>query len=289
MMKDIKLIPMRPQLKMEPYLPKKVAAYCRVSTHQEIQYHSLEAQYEFYEKYIRQHVNWVFAGIYSDQASGRHNKRMRDFQKMLEDCRAGKINLILVKSISRLGRNTVEFLQSVGFFNSNKIEVYFEVEKLYCSDPKAVKMLTIFASLYQQESETKSFNVRWGHHAHFADGFSLMYNRPCYGYKQNENGLLEIDSEQAAVVIRIFAYRSAGASLREIAKVLETDGIPAPRGGTTWGIETIRKILNNEKYTGTVVLGKTYVSDYFKGKQSQNKGESEMYVFEGHHIPIKQK
>ena len=211
---------------------------------------------------------------------------MRDFQKMLEDCRAGKINLILVKSISRLGRNTVEFLQSVGFFNSNKIEVYFEVEKLYCSDPKAVKMLTIFASLYQQESETKSFNIRWGHHAHFADGSSLMYNRPCYGYKQNENGLLEIDPEQAAVVIRIFVYRSAGASLREIAKVLETDGIPAPRGGTTWSIETIRKILKNEKYTGTVVLGKTYVSDYFKGKQSQNKGESEMYVLKEHHEAI---
>lgn len=265
---------------------KKVTAYCRVSTLQEEQYHSLEAQYTFYENYIRQHIGWEFVGIYSDQASGRYNKRMKGFQKMIEDCRSQKIDLILVKSISRLGRNTVEFLQSISFFNAHNIDVYFEVEKIHCSHPKAVKLLTIYAGLYQQESETKSFNVAWGHHVRFANGTSLLYNRPCYGYKQNGNGLLEIDPEQAIVVVKIYSYNSEGQSLRKIAKLLKEEGVPAPRGGSVWSIETIRKILNNEKYYGSVILGKTYVSDYFKGKQSINNGQCEKYIIENHHAAL---
>lgn len=246
--------------------PTLVAAYCRVSTLQEIQHHSLETQREFYKKHIESHDNWKFVGIYSDQASGRCNKKMKDFQRMLEDCRSEKINKILVKSISRLGRNTLEFLRAVDFFNTLKIDVYFEVEKLHCYDKTAVKMLTIYASLYQQESESKSFATRWGHQVRFENGYSGIYNRPCYGYRKNKNGLLEIDTEQAAVVLRIYAYRAAGLSLRKIATALMNDGIPAPRGGRVWGPETIRTILNNEKYYGTVIVGKTYISDYFRGK-----------------------
>ena len=283
-MKTVKFIP---AVKHMEYLhPLKVAAYCRVSTMQEIQCHSLEAQREFYEKYINAQSGWVFVGIYSDQASGRNNKKMKDFQRMLEDCRAGKINKILVKSISRLGRNTLEFLQAVDLFNTLKIDVYFEVEKLHCYDKTAVKMLTIYASLYQQESESKSFATRWGHQVRFENGYSGIYNRPCYGYQKNENGLLEIDPGQAVIVMRIFAYKAAGLSLRKIAAALMNDGIPAPRGGRVWGPETIRTILNNEKYYGTVIVGKTYISDYFRGKQSKNNGEAPKYIMESHHEPI---
>ena len=160
-MGKVKVIPVHPKYLVKRYT--KVAAYCRVSTAQEIQYHSLEAQREHFEKYISERMWWVFVGIYADQASGRHNIKMKEFQRMMDDCRAGKIDLILVKSISRLGRNTVQFLQACNELNSLGVDVYFEVEKLYISNPKAVRLLTIYASVYQNESETKSFAIHWGH------------------------------------------------------------------------------------------------------------------------------
>ena len=126
---------------------KKVAVYCRVSTQQEIQYNSLEAQRTYYEKLIASHQEWTLVDIYADQASGRSNKKMSEFQRMLADCRARKIDLILMKSISRMGRNTVEFLKACSELNCLGVEVFFEVEKVYASDPRAVRMLTIFAGL----------------------------------------------------------------------------------------------------------------------------------------------
>jgi DNA invertase Pin-like site-specific DNA recombinase len=266
--------------------PKRVAAYCRVSTTQEIQYHSLEAQREYYSKYIDSKIDWIFVGIYADQASGRHNLRMKEFQRMMADCRAGKIDLILVKSISRLGRNTVQFLQACNELNSLGVDVYFEVEKLYISNPKAVRMLTIYASVYQNESETKSFAIHWGHLVRFQNGNSKFYNRPCYGYRQAANGALEIVPEEASVVTLIYEWRAEGASLRTIASRLMVMGIKAPQGGKVWGIETIRKILNNEKYYGDVLLQKTYIADFFTGKQVPNRGECESYLLEDHHEAI---
>lgn len=136
--------------------PKRVAAYCRVSTMQEIQHHSLEAQRDYYEKLIASRPHRIFVGVYADQASGRHNLKMQDFQRLLGDCRNGKIDLIRVKSISRMGRNTVQFLQACTELNDLGVDVYFEVEKLHINDPQAVRLLTIYASLYQNESESKS-------------------------------------------------------------------------------------------------------------------------------------
>lgn len=283
-MREVKVVPALPYFK--PLLPKRVVAYCRVSTQQEIQYNSLSAQKEYFEDYIKTRTNWRFAGIYSDQASGRNNKKMKSFQNMLNDCRAGLIDIILVKSISRLGRNTVQFLNAIEEFNALDIDVYFQVENLHGKDPVARKALTIYASIYQNESETKSFNIKWGHKVRFENGSSLMYNRPCYGYMKNKNGSLEIAPRQADIVKRIFEYKKSGFSLRKIAAALMKDNIPAPRGGNKWGIETIRKILNNEKYYGTVILGKTYISDYFNGKQSTNNGESPKYIMENHHEAI---
>ena len=162
----------------------------------------------------------------------------------------------------------------------------FQVENLHGRDPQAVKAMTIYSSLYQQESETKSFITVWGHHVRFKNGTSKLYDRPCYGYRNGVDGHLEIHPEQAAIVKRIFAERDSGYSLRKIAKDLEADGVPAPRGGTLWHIETIRTILYNEKYYRTVVLGKTYVSDYFTGKQTVNCGEVNKYVMSYHHPAI---
>ena len=266
--------------------PKRVAAYCRVSTMQEIQHHSLEAQRDYYEKLIASRPHWIFVGVYTDQASGRHNLKMRDFQRMFEDCRNGKIDLILVKSISRMGRNTVQFLQACTELNDLGVDVYFEVEKLHINDPQAVRLLTIYASLYQNESESKSALITWGIRVRFANGSSGFANRPCYGYRHNTERLLEIVPEEAEIVRRIYSWHREGWSFRCISKVLGDMGIKSPRGHSKWSIETIRKILNNEKYYGNVLLQKTYISNYFARKQSVNNGELGRYLLKNHHCPI---
>lgn len=266
--------------------PKRVAAYCRVSTMQEIQHHSLEAQRDYYEKLIASRPHWIFVGVYTDQASGRHNLKMQDFQRMLEDCRNGKIDLILVKSISRMGRNTVQFLQACTELNDLRVDVYFEVEKLHINDPQAVRLLTIYASLYQNESESKSALIQWGIRVRFADGSSGFANRPCYGYRRNPAGLLEIVHEEAEIVRQIFTWHREGWSLRCISKALTDMGIKSPRGRSQWSIETIRKILNNEKYYGNVLLQKTYISNYFTGKQAENNGVLPKYIAFKHHEAI---
>lgn len=264
---------------------KRVAAYCRVSTMQEIQHHSLVAQQEYYEQLIRSHPEWIFTGIYADQSSGRNNLRMRAFQQMMDDCRQRKIDLILVKSISRMERNTVQLLQTYTELKQLGVDVYFEVEQLSIHDPKAVLMLTIYAGLYQNESESKSFSVRWGIRTRFADGTSGMANRPCYGYRQEAGTLVPIP-EEAAIARLIYKWHEQGISLRRIASTLAEMGINSPCGNPVWSIETIRKILHNEKYHGNVLLQKTYVSDFFTGKQSVNNGELERYLLESHHEAI---
>ena len=180
-------ITMRPTIAMpRMIIHRKVAAYCRVSTQQEIQHHSLEAQRTHYKKMIAGNQAWEFVGIYADEASGRHNPKMRDFQLMMEDCRAGKIDLILVKSISRMGRNTLQFLQACDELKELGVDVYFELQKLYLHNPKAVRLLTIYASVYQHESEVKSMNTCWGIRSRFANGTSAFANTPCYGYCRTE-------------------------------------------------------------------------------------------------------
>jgi DNA invertase Pin-like site-specific DNA recombinase len=265
---------------------RKVAAYCRVSTQQEIQHHSLEAQREYYEKRITGNSGWEFVGIYTDQASGRNNLKMHDFQRMMEDCRAGKIDLIITKSISRLGRNTLQFLNACEELKSLNVDVLFEVEKLYLHNPKAVRLLTIYASVYQNESEVKSAYTRWGIRTRYANGTSATANLPCYGYRRDVNGELVIEPAEAVVVRMIYDLRNQGLSLREIAHELKERTIPAPSGKATWGVETVRRILQNEKYKGHVLLQKTYVSNFFTGKRATNNGELPKYLLEGHHEAI---
>lgn len=265
---------------------RKVAAYCRVSTQQEIQHHSLEVQREHYEKRILSTPGWEFVGIYADEASGRNNRKMIDFQRMMDDCRAGKIDLIVTKSISRLGRNTLQFLNACEELKALDVDVFFEVEKLYLHNPKAVRLLTIYASVYQNESEVKSFNTSWGIRKRFSNGTSAKANTPCYGYCRNKDGELAVLPEEATVVRYIYNLRSQGLSLREIKYELERCEIKSPHGKPTWGVETIRRILENEKFKGHVLLQKTYVSNFFTGKRTNNGGELPKYLIKCHHEAI---
>ena len=280
-------VTMRPATKLpQIIIHRKVAAYCRVSTQQEIQHHSLEAQQEYYEKRILSTPGWEFVGIYADEASGRNNRKMYDFQRMMDDCRAGKIDLILVKSISRLGRNTLQFLNACEELKSLNVDVFFEVEKLYLHNPKAVRLLTIYASVYQNESEVKSAYTSWGIRTRFSNGSSAKANTPCYGYCRDTNGVLVIEPTEAAVVQLIYHLRNQGTSLRKIVQELKERAIPSPTGKATWGVETVRRILQNEKYKGHVLLQKTYVSNFFTGKRTNNGGELPKYLIEGHHEAI---
>ena len=211
---------------------------------------------------------------------------MYDFQRMMEDCRTGKIDLILAKSISRLGRNTLQFLQACEELKQLGVDVYFEMEKLYLHNPKAVRLLTIYAGVYQNESEVKSFNTRWGIRVRFANGSSAKSNTPCYGYRRNDVGTLVVEPTEAAVVQMIYDLRQQGMSLREIVTELKKLAIPSPKGKSVWGVETVRRILQNEKYKGHVLLQKTYVSNFFTGKRTNNGGELPKYLIEGHHEAI---
>ena len=280
-------ITIRPATKLPKIIiHRKVAAYCRVSTQQEIQHHSLEAQREHYEKRIAGNPGWEFAGIYADEASGRNNRKMYDFQRMMDDCRAGKIDLILVKSISRLGRNTLQFLNACEELKALDVDVFFEVEKLYLHNPKAVRFLTIYASVYQNESEVKSAYTRWGIRSRYANGSSAKANTPCYGYRRDANRELVIEPTEAVVVQLIYNLRDQGLSLRKIVQALKERAIPSPTGKATWGVETVRRILQNEKYKGHVLLQKTYVSNFFTSKRTNNGGELPKYLIKDHHEAI---
>ena len=205
---------------------------------------------------------------------------------MMENCRAGIIDLILIKSISRLGRNTLQFLNACEELKQLNVDVYFELENIYLHSPKAVRMLTIYASVYQNESEVKSFNTCWGLRVRFANGSSAKANTPCYGYRRNSAGKLEVEPTEAAVVQMIYDLRQQGMSLREIVTELKELAIPSPKGKSVWGVETIRRILQNEKYKGHILLQKTYVSNFFTGKRTTNGGELPKYLLEDHHEAI---
>ncbi len=273
----------------QPGLPhpiRRVAAYCRVSTRQEEQQHSLEVQKAYYYELISKNPLWAFASIYADRATGRNNARMHEFQRMMADCREGRIDLILVKSVSRLGRNTVQLLEVCDELKQLNVDVFFEVERIHISDPRATLYLSVFAALYQNESESKSFAIRWGILTRFRNGSSGFANRKCYGYSRGSDGVLAPIPEEAEIVRKIYRWRDEGCSLRTIVANLFVEGIPAPRGGAIWGIETIRKILKNEKYTGDVILQKTFVADYYTGRQRENRGEFEKYLISDHHEGI---
>lgn len=252
----------------------RVAAYCRVSTDNDEQQDSLETQKEHYESWIRLHNDWEFAGIYYDSGiSGTNAESREGLQSLLQDCRNGKINYILTKSISRFARNTVDCLNYIRMLKDINIPVYFEKESINTMDAKGEVMITIMASLAQQESESLSQNVKLGMQYRFQQG-KPMINTTCFlGYDKDEEGNLVINPEEAEIVKRIFREYLDGASCIAICKGLERDGIKTSRGNERWHDTTIRKILENEKYMGDLLLQKTYTIDFLSKKRIKNNGD----------------
>ena len=269
--------------------PKKrrVAGYARVSTDSEEQLTSYEAQVSYYTEYIQKRDDWEFVNVYTDEGISATNTKHRDgFNAMIADAWAGRIDLIVTKSVSRFARNTVDSLTTLRKLKEKGVEIYFEKENIYTLDSKGELMITIMSSLAQEESRSISENVTWGQRKRMADGKVTMPYGRFLGYRKGEDGLPEIVPEEAEVVKLIYKSFMEGLSYYKIAKMLMEREIPAPAGGEKWYTRTVESILTNEKYKGSALLQKKFTVDFLTKKQKVNEGEVPQYFIEDSHPPI---
>ena len=261
---------------------KRVAAYARVSTGKDTMLHSLAMQVSYYSELIQRNPEWEYAGVYADEGLTGTKENRPEFQRMLQDCRDGKIDMILVKSISRFARNTVTLLETVRMLKEIGISVYFEEQKIDTLSGDGELMLSILASFFQEESRNVSENCKWRVRKKFEQGEPTGFRM--YGYDVR-NGAFTIIPEEAEVVRRIFRMYLDGMGSVRIMKTLIADGIPAPEGGL-WNPSVIMMMLRNEKYAGDLLLQKFFTNNHIEKKQCFNRGELPQYFVEGDHEPI---
>ena len=265
----------------------RVAAYCRVSTDSDEQETSYDAQISHYTSYINSHPDWELAGIYADDGiSGTNTKKRDEFNRMIDDCMAGKIDKVITKSISRFARNTLDCLKYIRQLKEKNIPVYFEKENIDTMDSKGEVLLTIMASLAQQESQSLSQNVKMGLQYRYQQGEIQVNCKWFLGYTKDENKKLVIVPEEAEVVKRIYREYLEGASMLKIARGLEADGILNGAGRERWHTSNINQILRNEKYIGDALLQKTYTTDFLTKTRVKNNGIVPQYYVENSHEAI---
>lgn len=270
--------PVLPELKKR----KKVAAYARVSMETEMLLHSLSAQVSHYNELIQKNPDWEFAGIYADEGiSGRDTSHRSDFNRLLADCDAGKIDMVLVKSISRFARDTVDTLTVTRHLKELGIDVYFERENIHSISDEGELLLTLLASFAQEESRSISENVKWGIRKRFEQGIPNGHKAP-YGYEW-DGEMYRIIPEQGEIIKEIFAKYLSGTSAYGIAKELSERGITGQKG-VPMDDSTIKFILGNLSYTGSMLLQKNFISEGHTRKR--NKGELPMYMVEGMFEPL---
>ena len=272
---------------IEPLIPqlrekKKVAAYARVSMETEMLLHSLSAQVSYYNDLIQKNPDWEFAGVYADEGiSGTGTAHRDDFNRLLADCDAGKIDMVLVKSISRFARDTVDTLTATRHLKELGIDVYFEREHIHSISDEGELLLTLLASFAQEESRSISENVKWGIRKRFEQGIPNGHKAP-YGYEW-DGEMYRVIPEQGEVIKEIFAKYLSGTSAYGIAKELSKRGITGQKG-VPMDDSTIKFILTNPSYTGSMLLQKNYISEGHTRKR--NKGELPMYMVEGMFEPL---
>ena len=263
---------------------KKVAAYARVSMESERMHHSLSAQVSYYSSLIQKNPDWEYAGVYADYGiSGTGMKKRREFLRMLEDAEAGKIDIILTKSIQRFARNTVDLLRTVRHLKELGIEVWFEKENIHTMSGDGELMMTILASFAQEESRSISENIRWRIKKQFEQGNPNGRFR-VYGYRWEGDNLVVVP-EEAAVVRRIFQNFLDGKSRLETEREFAAEGITT-RNGCRWMDSNIKVVLTNITYTGNMLFQKEYVTDPILKKRKKNRGELPRYYVENTHEPI---
>lgn len=263
-----------------------VAVYCRVSTAHAEQIESLSNQIEYYRNMVSNHINWVLVDIYADIQSGKNSSGRPEFQRMLEDCKNKKIDLIITKSVSRFGRNTADILAVINKLRLLNVDLFFEIENIRISETSKTFLLSILEAVAQAESEARSQNIKWGIRRGFQSGTSKLYNRKCYGYCPDLEGNIIINKQEAVVVKKIFSLYLSGFSTLAIIRELNKEGIKSPTGKESWPKRTIDTILSNEKYIGNVIVGKTYSKDFPYNDRKANKGEYQKYLINDNHTPI---
>ena len=262
---------------------KRVAAYARVSSGKDAMLHSLSAQISYYNSYIGKRGDWEFSGIYADEAITGTKETRPEFQRLLEDCRSKKIDMVITKSITRFARNTVTLLQTVRELKLLGIDVYFEKENIHSLSTDGEFMLTILASYAQEESRSVSENQKWRIRKMFEQGRPNTGNM--LGYRLID-GKLYIVPEEAEIVKTIFADYLSGMGRIAIIKKLNDAGI-STRSGAIWRECTLYRILRNEKYSGDMLLQKTFSLDHLSKKKQINRGELPMYqVIDSHEAII---
>ena len=228
-----------------------------------------------------------FAGVYTDEGiTGTSTKHREGFKRMVADALAGKIDLIITKSVSHFARNTVDLLSTIRLLKEHGVEVFFERENINTFDNRGELLLSVMASIAQEESRSISENCKWGQRRRFANGEVTVPFKRFLGYDRGEDGGLVINEEQAAIVRRIYDEFLSGATPYSIAKRLTADGIPTPGGKETWSRNVVKSILTNEKYKGDALLQKVFTVDYLTKRKKKNNGEVTRYYVEGSHEPI---
>ena len=266
---------------------KRVAAYARVSTEQDAQQNSYEAQIAFYTDYIKSKPEWEFVEVYADEGiSGTSYKKRDGFNRMVKDAEEGRIDLILTKSISRFARNTVDSLTITRKLKAVGVEVFFEKENISSMDAQAELIFTIMSSVAQEESRSISENVRWGHQRSMEAGKVHLPWGHFLGYRKGANGLPEIVEEEAVVIRDMYRRFLSGETLKCIADTLTKQGIKTPTGKDIWSVETVRHILTNEKYKGDARLQKTYTVDFLTKEVRVNNGERKQWYIQDSHDAI---
>lgn len=269
------------------YQQTRMAAYCRVSTDSAEQKTSYETQKQVYTDMIARRKDWTMVGIYADEGiSGTRADKRPEFNKMIKDCLAGKIDYIITKSVSRFARNTVECLEFVRMLKARNIGILFEEQNIDTLKCDSELYLVIYAGFAQSESESMSKNITWAFRKNFEDGKVVFNYSKMVGYRKGNDGNPEIIPEEAEIIRNIYDWFLAGKTPREIIDLLITDGIQTKCGKQKWSVGTIQSILRNEKYCGDAILQKTVTIDCISKTHKKNTGEAPIYYVHNNHEAI---
>ncbi|EEP3906727.1 recombinase family protein [Listeria monocytogenes] len=265
----------------------RVAAYCRVSTDSEDQLNSYNSQKAYYTDLIQKNGEWIFVGIYADEAiTGTQVTKREDFQRMINDCMNGEIDMLITKSISRFARNTLDTLKYVRMLKEKNIAVYFEDEKINTLTMDGELLLVVLSSVAQQEVENISANVKKGLKMKMKRG-ELVGFQGCLGYDYHpEDKSITVNEDEAEIVRYIFNRYIEGAGGSVIGQELENLGYLTKYGNSTWVPTTVLGIIKNEKYKGDILLGKTFTVDPISKRRLENMGEEDQFYIRNHHEPI---
>ncbi len=280
-------IPAKPEVVLASKHQLRVAAYCRVSTDDEEQLTSYEAQKNYYTDKIMTNKEWTMAGIFADEGiTGTSARKRPEFLRMIRQCKQGKIDIVLTKSISRFARNTVDCLNYVRALKELGIAVIFEKENMNTLEIDSEILITMLGAFAQSESESISANVRWGIRQAMKEGKATIQYKYLYGYRKGDDSKPEIIPDQAEVVRKIYDLFLSCTPVRGIQEYLNANSVPNINGEPKWARSAIDSILTNEKYCGDVLLQKTYIDDCINKKVKKNTGQLPMYLVQNHHEGI---